>query len=86
MKILVIDDPGGVGYRIESLYAFLATGPNPTTGKVDEGVIGLNGIPLIAADKERLAQLRPRIEEFRQFTPKPILLVQFTTRIDLETL
>lgn len=76
-----IHDPGGVGFRIESLYAFLAVHADG-----DEGLVGLNNLPMIAADKALLDQVKLRMEELAKVSPKPIVLVQFTHRIDLETL
>jgi hypothetical protein len=86
----MIHDPGGVGFKIESIYAYLAVHADG-----DEGVVGVpvagTFVPAIAADRARLDQLRPvvqRLKTLRAFEEggKEIVLVQFTQRIDLETM
>jgi hypothetical protein len=74
---------GGVGFRIETVWAFLAD-----HGDGDEGVVsaqvGSVHLPLIAADPERLKLLRPVAEKIARQSGVPITLCRFTTRTDME--
>jgi hypothetical protein len=86
-EITVILDEGGVGFKIESIWAFLATHPDDQ----DEGIVALmtpNGgaMPAIAADQERLDLLRPRMRQLAEAMPNRIKLVRFDHRTDMETL
>jgi hypothetical protein len=73
----------GVGFRIESLHAFVAIHSDG-----DEGVIGIltpsGWLPAVAADKKRLDELRPQVEAAAKVSPYPIKLVRFDQRTDLE--
>lgn len=80
---VIVDDPGhGVGFRITELYAFLAV----FAGDADEGVVAWNGLPLVAANKVRLEQLRAQAEEIARLAGRPVRLVRFSVREDLETI
>lgn len=43
-------------------------------------------MPLVAADKQRLDQLRPMAQQIANQHGKPITLVRFSQRTDLETI
>lgn len=78
----LVYDPGGVGFRIERLWAFLSIHKDG-----DEGLIALNGMPCIAADETRLVRLRPQVEDIVRETQghpwaKPIMLARFDRRTD----
>lgn len=83
----IIHDPGGLGFEIEEVWAFVAV--HDEDG--DEGVIGAPApggghMPLIAADKERLESLRPMAELIAEKTGKEINLVKFHQREHVETI
>lgn len=81
-----MDGGGGVGFRIESLWAYLAVHADGDEGVIG-GQIGFTSVPFVAADKRRLDQLRPVAEKAARLPgAPPIILVRFTTRIDVETL
>lgn len=70
--------------RIEQMYAFVASD--------DEGegvcatMLGDVWYPMVAADMERIEQLRPHAEALATVLGKEITLAQFTFRKDLETI
>ena len=70
--------------RIESMYAFIAEDSGPD----DEGVIGMHTgagwVPLVAADMARVESLRPFAASIARTTRKPVKLVHFTQRQDIE--
>jgi hypothetical protein len=75
-------DPGNYMGRIEQIWAYLS---------VDDGGEGVcaapfaNGtIPLIAADKRRLDQLKPTARSLASMFKKPVRLVRFKQREDVE--
>lgn len=81
----LVHDPGGTGFVIHELWAYVAVHADS-----DEGVIGasINGMvmPLVAADRTRLDELRPYAERAAAFAGKPVKLVRFTAREDVETI
>jgi hypothetical protein len=82
---LIVHDPGGVGFRIERVWAFLAVGDDD-----DEGImaahIGGTWMPLIAADRDRLESLRPYAEMAAAISGKGVELVCFEQRVFVERL
>ncbi len=80
-----LHDPGGNGFRIETVWAFLAIHDDD-----DEGVMGasINGtlMPLIAADEQRIEILRPYAEAAAKLSGKTIMLAKFERRVDVETI
>lgn len=74
---------GGVGFRIQHLWAYLAI-----HGDGDEGVMGLSAgglmLPMIAADQTRLRQLEPEAKRLVALGGIPAVLAQFGSRTDLE--
>lgn len=81
-----IHDPGGLGFVITEVYAYLAVHDDG-----DEAVAGATMpdgtlMPLIAADPARLEALRPYAEAVARLAGKRIRLVRFTTRTDIETI
>lgn len=75
----------GVGFIITEIWAYLAE-----HGDGDEGVLGVNihgrMVPLIAADRRRLDELRPHAEMAAGHSGLPVKLVKFTNRIDVESI
>ncbi len=59
-------------------------------GEDDEGVIGWRTgdfwMPLVGADKARIESLRQFAEMTAQLTNKPVRLVKFSTREDIEVI
>lgn len=74
----------GVGFRIDAIHAYLAVHSDG-----DEGVVGVPThagiIPAIAADKTRLDELRPMVEQIAEAEGVEIKLVRFDQRTELET-
>jgi hypothetical protein len=74
-----------MSFRITSVTAFLSVGDDD-----EEGVIGiqLDGawFPLVMADEERLRQMRPYAEEVARQTKRPVRLVRFETRTEVEVI
>lgn len=75
----------GVGFVIRDVYVFVAVHADG-----DEGVpaVDLGGtmMPLIAADPVRLEELRPLAARIARLSGKPLKLVRFTTREEIETI
>lgn len=76
---------GGVGFRIERLWAALAVHSDG-----DEGVIALTQdgrtLPLVAADPARLSEIRTVAARVAAETGRPIRIVRFETRVDEEVI
>lgn len=72
--------------RIDSMFAFVAEDSGPD----DEGVIGAmtkdGWMPLVGADMARVNSLRPIAEGVAQQLGKPVKLLHFTKREDLEVI
>lgn len=81
----MVHDPGGLGFRIQTLWAFVAVHEDGDEGLV-AGMIGGQWMPLIAADEARLADLRPLAEKIVAATGKPVRLVRFDTRTEVDTI
>lgn len=79
----VNEGKGGVGFRIESIWAFLGIHEDN-----DEGIVGVmmgdQWMPFIAADETRLRELRGHAQMIADFTGKPIVLTKFSVREDVE--
>lgn len=78
-------DEGGVGFVITELWAYLAVHDDG-----DEGIIAWTSpggitLPLIAADRARLDKLR-YAEATAQISGKPVVLVRFLGRVEVERL
>lgn len=71
----------GVGFVINDIYAYLAVHKDG-----DEGIVGFDGTPLIAADLVRLQETRPIAEAIAKRTGMTIRLVRFTTRTELDVI
>lgn len=83
--VTVVVDPGGNGFYIERLWAFLAV-----HGDGDEGVVGLplpggGSIAAVAADWHRVESLKPMVEQLAKMTGLPMTLARFDRRTDVET-
>jgi hypothetical protein len=74
------------GFKIESIHAFVAV--DPVDG--DEGVMAFysaNGpVPMIAADKRRLDELRPLAERLAEEAGLEVRLLRFDKRTTVEIL
>ncbi len=80
----IFADEPSQGYRIDRLFAYLSVDAN------GEGVAAatINGIlmPLIGADADRVMALRPYAEEVARLSGRPVRLVRFDTRTEVEVL
>jgi hypothetical protein len=74
------------GFRIERLWAYIAVDPADT----NEGVVAMEDhgilVPLIAADRVRLFELRPYAQRVATQLGLIIKLVEFDHRREVETL
>lgn len=70
--------------KIAELWAWVSTDNDEN----DEGVIGWNSkmgwLPLVGADKARVESLRQLAQQTATITGKPVKLVKFTTRVEVE--
>lgn len=68
------------------LHAFLGVDPNDD----EEGLISVNiggsWVPLVAADRQRLEDLRSYAQQLARQTGRVIRLVRFDARVDEETI
>lgn len=86
-RVFDINPPGtgGVGFRIEELWAFLAIHEDG-----DEGLVGvatpMGMAPAVAADREAMHMLKPQMREIARATGMEIKLVRLHTREDVETI
>lgn len=82
-----LDKPGAPGFRITTLTAFIAVDPTDDSEGVIAAPVGILGVqPLIGADDARVMQLRPIAEAAAVHFDKPVKLVRFTVREDVETI
>ncbi len=84
-SIDVNEGRGGVGFRIQHVWAVLAVHSDE-----DEGVVAVqtapgHWLPLIAADETRLEQITALARRFAKEQNRPLRLVRFTVRENLET-
>ena len=72
--------------RIEEMYAFVAEDKGPD----DEGVVGFMAdtgwMPMVGADMARVESLRPIAEAAARASGKPVKLLRFTTREEVEAI
>ena len=68
--------------HIGSIWAYLSKDADGNEG-LCAALTSMGPMPLIAADKERLAALTPMAEELAKATGVSIVLVEFTTRTEL---
>ena len=73
--------------RIEKLYAFIAEDAGPD----DEGITAfLSGddrwLPMVGADQARVASLRRVAQNIATLTRKPVRLLEFSVRTELEVI
>lgn len=84
-RVTVVHDPGGLGYVITDIYAFIAVHADG-----DEAIpahsMGNILMPLVGADLTRLQQLRPVAEKVARQSGKQVKLVRFTTRTELDVI
>jgi hypothetical protein len=75
-----------MSFRITEIWAFTSIDPKDD----EEGIIGLRTpegwVPMVAADKTRLLQLRHKAEEVAAITGRPVHLTRFSVREDVEVL
>lgn len=71
--------------RIEQMYAYVVVDQDGTEG-VPAFQAGAMAMPMVAADQARLDQLRPVAESMARQLGKPIELVRFTVREQVEVI
>lgn len=82
-SVTALLDPGYELARIEHVWAYLSTDNN------GEGIAAaplgpLPLVPLIAADEARMRSIRPLAEQIARVFQRPVRLVKFTQREDVE--
>jgi hypothetical protein len=85
MRMAGLMDPGYSLERIEHLWAWISfdeSGEGVCAFVTQDGL----AVPLIAADEVRLRSMRPQAERIAKMSGKPVRLVQFTTRRDIEVI
>lgn len=79
-------DPRYDGFRLTAVWAWVAVDPEDD----QEGICGFRTptgwLPMIGADEARIRQLRPIAEQLARASERPIQLVKFTTRENLEVI
>jgi hypothetical protein len=84
---IIVDNPGGLGFRITQLWAYLAVQGEDDD---DEGVaaIRINNqwMPLVAADEKRLKDLTPWALRLANESGIPIKLARFDVRTDIRVI
>ena len=73
--------------KIEELFAFIAADQDDD----DEGVVaasigGMGMMPLVGADMARIRELRPYAQLTASTSGKPVRLVHFTNRVEVEVI
>jgi hypothetical protein len=82
-KVTAYLDPGNYLERIEHVWAFLSV-DDGGEGVCAAPMGGLGMVPLIAADEARLESLKPIAAHIAKMFGKPVRLVKFTTREEVE--
>lgn len=79
-EMIVVDD-GGIGEEARSLFVWICE-----HGPGDEGIVALDGIPLMAAQYRIAATLKPRLARLARATGKSMKLVRYDAVQVLEEL
>ncbi len=75
--------------KLEAMYAYIA---HEIGDPDDEGVTAFlpgpsaQWVPMVGADEERMASLKPMAQELANATGQRMTLVKFSVRTDLETI
>ena len=75
--------PGKPGFRIKSIWAFIATNPEDDSEGIPAALMSGTWMPLMAADEDRVASLRPIARDLVSRGAK-IRLVRFDTMVELD--
>lgn len=76
-------DPGNYMGRIDQIWAYLSL-DDGGEGVCSFQAAGIGALPMIGADKRRLDQLRPYAQQLARMVKRPIRLVRFRQREDVE--
>lgn len=83
-KVAVVDDAPLRPLPIERMFAYIAS------DETGEGIVAMTAdgisMPLVGADAARMLSLRPIAERLVKQTGKPIKLVRFDQRTEIETI
>lgn len=82
----LVQQPPNTMPEIKSLYAFVAVDPEDGNEGVMSVTVHGMVMPLIAADEDRLASIRPIAAASARASGRTVKLVQFTERKEIETL
>lgn len=71
--------------RIDEMFAFIVVDDDGTEG-IPATYLGNTLYPLVGADMKRVESLRPAAEDYARSSGKPVRLVRFSTREELEVI
>ena len=72
--------------RIKEMFAFVAEDSGPDDEGITAMLVGHAWIPMVGADMARVDSLRPIAAKIARRTGKPVKLLRFTNREDLEVI
>lgn len=83
--VAIVGEDKGLGFVVQEVWAYLVV-----HGDGDEAIpafhTGSGWMPMVAADRARLESLRPHAERTARASGKPVVLVRFDRRTDVETI
>jgi hypothetical protein len=74
------------GLKVNTIYAFIAEDADGTEGIIGQLMPDNSWLPFIAADEERLSQLKLFAQKISNVTKKEIKLIKLSKREDVELL
>jgi len=72
--------------RIKEIFAFVAEDSGPDDEGITAMQVGHTWIPMVGADMARVDSLRPLVSKIARRTGKPVKLLRFSQREELEVI
>jgi hypothetical protein len=72
--------------RVEQMYAYVVEDPEDNTEGIPAFIGPLGPVPMVGADAARIRSLKPRAQKMATALGRPITLVRFEIRTELETI
>lgn len=72
--------------KIDAMYAFIAEDSGPDDEGITAHLTPMGWMPMVGADMERMDSIREVAQQIATAGGKPIRLVKFETRTELETI
>ena len=72
--------------RIKEIFAFVAEDSGPDDEGITAMPVGHFWMPMVGADMARVNSLRPVAAKIARRTRKPIKILRFTNRVELEVI